>query len=327
MEGRAKRSCKSGMKGHNDSSRKTNRSKDLLTSAAAAAAAAGAAEAAGIGTSKNALRERSRVESLRKAYLELQAAIPSVPPNTKLSKLDVLVLATTYISHLSQLLQEDDARAGHDTNNNTTKPASQGHPASPAPTPTVEGGARRVQQKGLLHPVKKWPMRARLYAGVGATDAVTLLSEQQVAGRQLRTKLSSPSSTTHAHRQPPPYAAPTLHHNHATLTHHKAQGQGGVEFVSSSTASGIFLQEFGSGDQIDKSYAYPYVCPVNPSLCEGGGSPQCAQPPHYPSSYTWEGEGGWGPHTPYDDLTSCHSPCRVSQPYTGYTGYWTAWND
>ena len=37
-------------------------------------------------TSKNALRERSRVEQLRKAYLDLQNVIPSVPPNTKLSK-------------------------------------------------------------------------------------------------------------------------------------------------------------------------------------------------------------------------------------------------
>ncbi len=40
----------------------------------------------------NAARERSRVRSLRVAFTELQQALPCVPPDTKLSKLDVLVL-------------------------------------------------------------------------------------------------------------------------------------------------------------------------------------------------------------------------------------------
>uniref|UniRef100_A0A671YMU6 Transcription factor 24 n=1 Tax=Sparus aurata TaxID=8175 RepID=A0A671YMU6_SPAAU len=46
----------------------------------------------------NAARERSRVQTLRTAFLELQRTLPSVPPDTKLSKLDVLILATTYIA-------------------------------------------------------------------------------------------------------------------------------------------------------------------------------------------------------------------------------------
>uniref|UniRef100_G3NJJ0 Transcription factor 23 n=2 Tax=Cottioidei TaxID=8100 RepID=G3NJJ0_GASAC len=49
---------------------------------------------------ENAARERSRVRNLRQAFHSLQAALPSVPPDTKLSKLDVLVLATNYIAHL-----------------------------------------------------------------------------------------------------------------------------------------------------------------------------------------------------------------------------------
>ena len=40
----------------------------------------------------NAARERSRVKSLRAAFADLQRALPCVPPDTKLSKLDVLVL-------------------------------------------------------------------------------------------------------------------------------------------------------------------------------------------------------------------------------------------
>ena len=61
-----------------------------------------------LGMSRNAARERYRVKSLRNAFQNLQKCLPSVPPNTKLSKLDVLILATTYISHLSRILSEDD---------------------------------------------------------------------------------------------------------------------------------------------------------------------------------------------------------------------------
>lgn len=53
---------------------------------------------------ENAARERSRVRTLRQAFLALQATLPAVPPNTKLSKLDVLVLATSYIAHLTRTL-------------------------------------------------------------------------------------------------------------------------------------------------------------------------------------------------------------------------------
>ncbi|XP_043919321.1 transcription factor 23 [Protopterus annectens] len=56
---------------------------------------------------ESAARERSRVRTLRRAFLTLQAALPSVPPDTKLSKLDVLVLATSYIAHLTQTLDKD----------------------------------------------------------------------------------------------------------------------------------------------------------------------------------------------------------------------------
>lgn len=55
----------------------------------------------------NAARERSRVKTLRSAFLDLQRSLPAVPPDTKLSKLDVLVLATTYIAHLMRTLQEN----------------------------------------------------------------------------------------------------------------------------------------------------------------------------------------------------------------------------
>ncbi|XP_029452127.1 transcription factor 23-like [Rhinatrema bivittatum] len=87
---------------------------------------------------ENAARERSRVQTLRQAFLSLQAALPSVPPNTKLSKLDVLVLATSYIAHLTKTLDQDQQL--------------------PESTQILRG-------PGYLHPMKKWPMRSRLYAG------------------------------------------------------------------------------------------------------------------------------------------------------------------
>ncbi|XP_036922769.1 transcription factor 23 [Sturnira hondurensis] len=87
---------------------------------------------------ENAARERSRVRTLRQAFLALQAALPAVPPDTKLSKLDVLVLATSYIAHLTRTLGQE-----------------------------LPGPAWPPFLRGLcyLHPLKKWPMRSRLYAG------------------------------------------------------------------------------------------------------------------------------------------------------------------
>uniref|UniRef100_A0A4W2I7V1 Transcription factor 24 n=2 Tax=Bos indicus x Bos taurus TaxID=30522 RepID=A0A4W2I7V1_BOBOX len=100
----------------------------------------GARSGGGRPAAANAARERSRVQTLRNAFLELQRTLPSVPPDTKLSKLDVLLLATTYIAHLTRSLQ-DDAEA----------------PADP--------GLGALRGDGYLHPVKKWPMRSRLYIG------------------------------------------------------------------------------------------------------------------------------------------------------------------
>ncbi|XP_028660290.1 transcription factor 21 [Erpetoichthys calabaricus] len=52
-------------------------------------------------------RERARMRVLSKAFTRLKTSLPWVPPDTKLSKLDTLRLASSYIAHLRQLLQED----------------------------------------------------------------------------------------------------------------------------------------------------------------------------------------------------------------------------
>ncbi|XP_076462120.1 uncharacterized protein LOC143294628 [Babylonia areolata] len=173
-------------------------------------------------SSSNAARERSRVRTLRAAFLELQRSLPAVPRDTKLSKLDVLLLATAYIAHLSATLdvaserptacrsQPTDAtsiseavttqkwkassrspslRKPHrhtetlsatEQSNCTNRNPDRGEDSAPTAfrikgdycdeggekLPHVRSGLRGF---GYLHPVKKWPMRARLYAGIMAS--------------------------------------------------------------------------------------------------------------------------------------------------------------
>ncbi|XP_030906416.2 transcription factor 24 [Melopsittacus undulatus] len=111
----------------------------------------------------NAARERTRVQTLRHAFLELQKTLPSVPPDTKLSKLDVLLLATTYIAHLTRSLQDEEESPGE--------------------------GLGTLRGDGYLHPVKKWPMRSRLY--IGATGQFLTHSAQGDGANQGETSTAS----------------------------------------------------------------------------------------------------------------------------------------
>ncbi|TRY65548.1 hypothetical protein DNTS_020847, partial [Danionella cerebrum] len=108
---------------------------------------------------ENAARERSRVRNLRQAFLSLQAALPYVPPNTKLSKLDVLVLATSYIAHLTHTLEQGNAL----------------------------GEESLLQRAEYLHPVKKWPMRSLLYCGsIGERLTGAQVSQQMSSSARLK---------------------------------------------------------------------------------------------------------------------------------------------
>ncbi|XP_066932415.1 transcription factor 23-like [Clytia hemisphaerica] len=53
---------------------------------------------------KNAARERTRVQQLKMAFTNLQRSLPNVPEDTKLSRLDILLLAINYITHLKKIL-------------------------------------------------------------------------------------------------------------------------------------------------------------------------------------------------------------------------------
>ncbi|ODM91157.1 Transcription factor 21 [Orchesella cincta] len=52
-------------------------------------------------------RERARMRVLSRAFCRLKTTLPWVPADTKLSKLDTLRLAASYIAHLKGILQEE----------------------------------------------------------------------------------------------------------------------------------------------------------------------------------------------------------------------------
>ncbi|XP_056366615.1 helix-loop-helix protein 1 [Oenanthe melanoleuca] len=52
----------------------------------------------------HATRERIRVEAFNVAFAELRRLLPTLPPDKKLSKIEILRLAICYISYLNHVL-------------------------------------------------------------------------------------------------------------------------------------------------------------------------------------------------------------------------------
>lgn len=70
-------------------------------------------------------RERARMRVLSRAFCRLKTTLPWVPADTKLSKLDTLRLATTYIGHLRAVLVDETS-----SGSSTTSPLPSSHPLS-----------------------------------------------------------------------------------------------------------------------------------------------------------------------------------------------------
>ncbi|XP_059470782.1 transcription factor 21-like [Neocloeon triangulifer] len=70
-------------------------------------------------------RERARMRVLSKAFCRLKTTLPWVPPDTKLSKLDTLRLATSYIAHLRNLVG-----TGEDPDGAAAEVADPPHPTT-----------------------------------------------------------------------------------------------------------------------------------------------------------------------------------------------------
>ncbi|XP_072552785.1 transcription factor 21 [Salminus brasiliensis] len=82
-------------------------------SAAAGAAAAPGHEGKQVQRNAANARERARMRVLSKAFSRLKTTLPWVPADTKLSKLDTLRLAASYIAHLRQILASDKHENGY----------------------------------------------------------------------------------------------------------------------------------------------------------------------------------------------------------------------
>jgi hypothetical protein len=57
-------------------------------------------------------RERTRMRVLSKAFVRLKTSLPWVPSDTKLSKLDTLKLAASYIAYLTKILEDEEDSGG-----------------------------------------------------------------------------------------------------------------------------------------------------------------------------------------------------------------------
>lgn len=57
----------------------------------------------------HATRERVRVEAFNVAFAELRKLLPTLPPDKKLSKIEILRLAICYIGYLNHVLERFDA--------------------------------------------------------------------------------------------------------------------------------------------------------------------------------------------------------------------------
>lgn len=151
----------------------------------------------------NAARERSRVQTLRTAFLELQRTLPSVPPDTKLSKLDVLILATTYIAHLTRTLQEEGTEEGESTKQAEALHSLKGdgylHPVKVSNNNNNNDNVHYsiVRYPNLNPSFQKWPMRSRLYVGAsGQFLNSTHSSESENQGPSSSSSLSSSSTSS-----------------------------------------------------------------------------------------------------------------------------------
>lgn len=71
-------------------------------------------------------RERGRTQSVNSAFTALRTLIPTEPVDRKLSKIETLRLASSYISHLANVLLLEDAGAGAQPCLSALHPAESG---------------------------------------------------------------------------------------------------------------------------------------------------------------------------------------------------------
>ncbi|KAK2150298.1 hypothetical protein LSH36_413g02071 [Paralvinella palmiformis] len=142
-------------------------------------------------------RERDRMRVLSKAFGKLKTTLPWVPPDTKLSKLDTLRLATCYIAHLRQILSDENdppTKPGQITcfnnNNNLSPIGSRRCGADPISgygtgcdvsvmSSHLRGDSKQPKETGYIHPLNlTWPYSFSSKHNPNAGDAQKLLTSE-----------------------------------------------------------------------------------------------------------------------------------------------------
>ncbi|ROT82941.1 helix loop helix protein 4C, isoform B [Penaeus vannamei] len=62
----------------------------------------------------HASRERLRVEAFNVSFAQLRKLLPTLPPDKKLSKIEILRLAICYIAYLNHVLDVDGLEGGEE---------------------------------------------------------------------------------------------------------------------------------------------------------------------------------------------------------------------
>ncbi|XP_072266612.1 basic helix-loop-helix transcription factor scleraxis [Pyxicephalus adspersus] len=88
-------------------------------------------------------RERDRTNSVNSAFTALRTLIPTEPADRKLSKIETLRLASSYISHLGNVLLLGD-NCGDGQPCHTSGPYYQHHPTSPKHRETEPGQPKQI---------------------------------------------------------------------------------------------------------------------------------------------------------------------------------------
>ena len=93
------------------------------------------------------------MQVLSKAFVKLKTTLPWVPPDTKLSKLDTLRLATSYIAHLRQILADDDAAMATASQHSPGDPAGDSDGAESTPGSTDTARSPQPGSAAGVHPI------------------------------------------------------------------------------------------------------------------------------------------------------------------------------
>ena len=155
-------------------------------------------------------RERTRMRVLSKAFVRLKTSLPWVPNDTKLSKLDTLKLATSYISYLTRILSQDE----DDENEVYFQPPSNNHYSHNQQLAFSSSSSSTTTTTKMLPSIR-----------LSAFDMQKIINEHLSSNIMTSTSASSSSMTSschHHHHHGGAFNHQSYHHHHHNENHHES---------------------------------------------------------------------------------------------------------